>query len=183
MTSPARSFLLSTSAVMGRSRGVPGLSEVTVKLTPYISRLYNQSSPELRAWFDSVSCHLQIRVMTRASIRKNGRRIVKGEYIGFKRNGAHHVGIVNQVFIGVRPADPYVHVCSVCEVRAIPESRVTTVKTRYSGRRLLKVVKSLRAEPYVLVDTRDLSWLYYRAVWDWGDDNQDFFALVRFEGL
>ena len=181
--SPVRSFLLGVSAVLRRSRGISGLSEVVVKMTPFTSRVCNESSPQLRAWFDAVSRSLQIRIMTRACIRKNGHRIVKDAYLSYKRNGLTYVGIVNQVFIGVRQSDPHEHACSVCEVRAIAAARVAIVKTRYSGKRLLKVAKSLRAEPYVLVDTRDLLWLYYRAVWDWDDDRQGFFALVRFEQL
>ena len=54
-------------------------------------------------------------------------------------------------------------IASVCEVLEIPAARITVVKSRDSRRRLLMVAKSTRGEHHVLVDTRDLRWMYHRA--------------------
>ena len=182
LKTPARSFLFSTAAILARSRGMSGQRIVTVKLTSSSSRQHIHPKPELRDWFDAVSPHLQIRVLARGCVRKNGRRIVHGEYVAYNKNGSEHVGVVHQVFIGVQASEPYVHIASVCEVLEIPAARITVVKSRDSRRRLLMVAKSTRGEHHVLVDTRDLRWMYHRAA-SWDVNKQDCFALVRFERL
>ena len=178
LRTPARSFLLSVSEIMARSRGMTGLRNVVVNLAPHNTRQHNDPSPELQALFNVVEPHLTIRIMGRAALRKNGRRIVTDAYISYFRDGAERIGVVSQVFVGVHVLAPYEHVASVCSMREVHASRVSVIKSRDSGRRLLVVTK---VGTVVLVNTESLRWLYHRAIWDL--DVDDYFALVRFERL
>jgi len=176
-----RSFLVTASAVLKRSRDRAGQHLVEITLAPHNCRLVRFPRRDTRLWFDNVEPGLLVYELNgRTKLRKNGVSVMEKSYVSYENGAGLKIGAITSILVGCRVAMPYDAGCALCTVRSVPASRIHTVNNQVGTNGNLLVVDK-HGENYIseLVCCTNLKHRYVRALWD--ADMDDRFALLRYE--
>ena len=153
------------------------MHEVSVKLEKYNCTRVHMPSTAQRRWFDSIEPELLIHELNlRASLRKNGYRVLPQSYVSYYDGGELCIGVVVSIFVGSRIPAPFIVGCAVCAVRKLDASRLAP---QNGATNLYRVVTAGPASSLELVCCTKLKHKYFQTVWD--ENKEAYFALVRFE--